>query len=238
MVRISIVLTIMTLLVPAIAMAAEGPESAPPAIVDVGLDPGHSRVDVGAVGGGLREYEVTLDIANRVKRLLEDRGLTVAMSRQDDQPLTDFSSPDPTDAVMLEQQARIAAVGNARLYVSIHLNGYSDPMVRGLEVYYNGDNWGEESRAIADRIHERLIADLDGAGYPVPDRGIKEDLAAGKPYGHFFSLRGPMPSVLVESMFLTNPTEAALLADEATLDAIARGIAEGIIQAMSGTRDQ
>ena len=35
--------------------------------VDVALDPGHSRADVGAAGGGLREYQLTLDLAERVR---------------------------------------------------------------------------------------------------------------------------------------------------------------------------
>ena len=218
-------------LMPATAMAkGETEDGACAAPVDVGLDPGHSSFDVGAVGGGLSEYEVTFAIALRVRDLLEAEGLTVAMSREDDLPLTDFSAEAYTDAVRQEQERRIAAVGNARLYISIHLNGYSDPRVRGLEVYFNGDNHGEESSALAASIHRRLLETLSDAGYEVPDRGVKEDLAAGKPYGHFFSLRGPMPSVLVESMFLTNPTEAALLAEESTQEAIALGIAEGIVE--------
>ncbi|HEX9014669.1 MAG TPA: N-acetylmuramoyl-L-alanine amidase, partial [Chloroflexota bacterium] len=121
---------------PQIALAQEAaPPDASPARADVGLDPGHSVADVGAVGGGLAEYEVTLDIANRVRAILEENGLSVVMSRHDDQPLTDFSAPDPTDAVRIEQEARIAAVGGARLYVSIHLNGFPAPSVRGMEVY-------------------------------------------------------------------------------------------------------
>ncbi len=195
---------------------------------DVGLDPGHSRVDVGAVGGGLKEYEVTLAVAQRVRALLEEQGLTVALSRQDDLPLTALSNPNPTDRTRLEQQARIAAVGNTRVYVSIHFNGFNNPWVRGAECYYNRENHGPESRLLAQSIQDRLLGEVAAAGYDLPDRGVKEDLAAGKPYGHFFSLRGPAPSVLVESMFLTNPHESMLLSDPSIREAIARGIAGGI----------
>lgn len=222
---------LLLLLFPVLTMAeGEAPSGPPPPVVDVGLDPGHSKVDIGAVGGGLREDDLTLAIANRVKELLQARGLTVALSRQDDNPLTDFSASDPTEAVRMEQEARIAAVGNAKLYVSIHFNGYGDPAVRGAEAYYNGDNYGNESRSVAEAVQERLLADVRAAGYALPDRGAKEDLAAGKPYGHFFSLRGNMPSVLVESMFLTNPREASLLSDETIREAVAQGIAEGILE--------
>ena len=225
----ALIALLLLLLIPAIARAeAVDPASSPMPPVDVGLDPGHSRADVGAVGGGLREYDLTLDVATRVGELLRERGLSVALSRYDDNPLTDFSSPDPTDAVRLEQEARIAAVGSARLYVSIHFNGYDDPRVRGAETYFNGDDHGAESRALAESIQGELLAEVRAAGYPLADRGAKEDLAAGKPYGHFFSLRGDMPSALVESMFLTNPSDVAQLWDESIREAVARGIADGI----------
>ncbi len=236
-----LLVALLLLAMPALAYAEEEDVAADPSSVsvDVGLDPGHSWVDVGAVGGGFREADLTLSVTARVRDMLTERGLTVAMSRQDDNPLTDFSAPDPTDAIEQEQAARVAAVGNARLYVSIHFNGYGDPRVRGAEIYYNGENHGDESFALAESIHGRLLAGVEAAGYPLYDRGVKEDLAAGKPYGHFFSLRGPMPSVLVESMFLTNPYEASQLSDESIREALARGIADGIWDyAASGTSDQ
>src|SRR5215216_5176665 len=51
--------------------------------VDVVLDPGHSRADVGAAGGGLREYQLTLDLAQRVRDRLEAANLTVRLTRED-----------------------------------------------------------------------------------------------------------------------------------------------------------
>lgn len=202
----------------------------PEPVVDVGLDPGHSLADVGAAGGGLKEYELTLLIALRVKALLEERGLRASLSRQDERSLTDFSEPDPIERVRVEQEARIAAVGKARIYVSIHFNGYGDPRVRGAETYYNGDSHGGESLRLARAVHRSLLAEVrGGTGYQLPDRGVKEDLWTGKPYGHFFSLRGDMPSVLVEVMFLSNPQEAALMAQDESREAVARGLAAGIV---------
>ena len=239
MVGVALLATLLGLLLGPVA-DERGVEEAvgPLGVVDVGLDPGHSDFDVGAVGGGLREVDLTLTVASRVKELLAAQGLTVAMSRSDSRPLTDFSNPDPTEQIRIEQEARIAAVGKARIYVSIHFNGYGDPRVRGTETYYNGDNCGEDSRRLARSIQENVVSTVRASGYAVPDRGVKEDLAAGKPYGHFFSLRGGLPSVLVESMFLTNPEEAALLHDDATLETIAEGIASGIEAYLSPSRPQ
>ena len=64
----------------------------------------------------------------------------------------------------------------------------------------------------------------------LPDRGAKEDLWAGKPYGHFFGLRGGMPSIYGEPLFLSNPTEAELLLHDEARDALAQGYAGGIFE--------
>jgi N-acetylmuramoyl-L-alanine amidase len=196
--------------------------------VDVALDPGHSRADVGSVGGGLREYEVSLDLAQRVRTRLETDGLSVRLTREDGRPLTALSAPGATAQIQAEQAARIAAGGPARVYVSLHLNGGSAGL-RGTETYYNpgrdpfGSDW-----LLASALQRNVVAALMEAGYPTPDRGVKNDLAAGKPYGHFFSLRGPAPSALLEALFLSNATEAALLRDDAIRDAIAAGVTQGI----------
>jgi N-acetylmuramoyl-L-alanine amidase len=201
--------------------------------VDVALDPGHSRADVGASGGGLREYQLTLDLAHRVQTRLESLHLSVRLTRQDDLPLTAYTSPGATDQIQAEQEARIAAAGPTRAYVSLHFNG-GPASLSGTETYFNPDRAPEAAsadRALAAQLQRHVIAALaDELGYRAIDRGVKSDLAAGKSYGHFFSLRGPAPSALVEHLFLSNGTEAALLRDDATLDALADGCAQGIFE--------
>lgn len=196
---------------------------------DVGLDPGHSKADVGAAGGGLKEHELTLDVAHRVRRLLEARGMRVALSRSGANPVSGWSAADVTERTKEEQLARIRAVGRVRAYVSVHFNSFGDPSLSGTETYYNGANRGAESKRLAAGLQAGVVRRLTEAGYTPRDRGVKEDLTAGKPYGHFFSLRGGMPSALVECLFLSNPAEAALLAREPTREAIAQGIADGVL---------
>jgi N-acetylmuramoyl-L-alanine amidase len=207
--------------------------------VDVALDPGHSTADVGASGGGLREYQVTFDMAQRLKKRLEAAHLTVRMTRQDDQPLTPLLNPGATDDIAAEQTARIGAGGPARVFVSLHFNG-GPPSLRGTETYFNPDRADDAAatdQALARALQHNVVDALQAeVGYASLDRGAKSDLTAGKPYGHFFSLRGPEPSALVESLFLSNPTEAALLHDDATLDALADGVAQGVLEYFA-TRD-
>jgi N-acetylmuramoyl-L-alanine amidase len=199
--------------------------------VDVALDPGHSRADIGAIGGGLREYEVSLDLSERVRARLEDAGLSVRLTREDNLPLTALTSPGATAQIQAEQQARIAAGGPARVYVSLHLNG--GPVgLHGTETYYNPTRAPDASTDwyLADAIQRHVVSALTYAGYPTLDRGVRNDLLAGKPYGHFFSLRGPEPSALLEALFLSNPTDAAWLRSDDTRDAIADGVTQGILE--------
>jgi N-acetylmuramoyl-L-alanine amidase len=202
------------------------PESEDPA--DVALDPGHSSWDVGAAGGGLREYELTLDVATRTRGRLEALGYRVRLTREDQHRVAPAVPADPTAATEAEQQARHRAAGSARVYVSIHFNGHPDPTLRGTETYFNGDNHGRASRRLAAEIHRATVATLSAAGYLSRDRGVREDLAAGKPYGHFFTLRGPFPSALIEVLFLSNPSDMAIAREEAAREAVAQGIATGI----------
>jgi N-acetylmuramoyl-L-alanine amidase len=198
---------------------------------DVGLDPGHSYADVGSVGGGLREFEMTLDIAQRVRERLEQRGLSVRMTRTDSGPLSAMNHPDSTERVRIEQEARIASVGRVRAYISVHFNGHPSPSLRGTETYYNPDSpAAAESQRLAAALHHSVVDSLWEGGYPTVDRGLKSDLAAGKPYGHFFGLRGPAPSALVEGLFLSSPGEAAALSTPEVRDALSWGYVRGILE--------
>ncbi len=204
--------------------------------VDVALDPGHSRADVGASGGGLREYQLTLNLAQRVRQRLEANHLSVRMTREDDLPLSNLTSPGLDAQIQIEQQARIAAAGPSSVYVSLHFNG-GPVSLRGTETYFNPDRAADTDstdRVLATLLQQHVVQALaDEVGYASLDRGVKSDLLAGKPYGHFFGLRGPVTAALVENLFLSNATEAALLRDDATLDALADGCTQGILEYLS-----
>src|SRR5690349_23525536 len=92
----------LTLALLALALPLDPWAAAQGGLVDVGLDPGHSDLDPGAAGGGLREVDLTLALAQRIRPLLEAQGLTVAMSRQDNRPLTAMTHPDANTRTRLE----------------------------------------------------------------------------------------------------------------------------------------
>jgi N-acetylmuramoyl-L-alanine amidase len=210
------------------AMAATIAEAYELGAVDVALDPGHSSWDVGATGAGLAEYRLTLETASRVRARLEEAGYSVRLTRTDNNRVAPSVPRDSIEATRVEQEARIAAAGPASIYVSIHFNAHPNRALRGTETYFNGDNFRTESVLLGTLIQNEVLGSLRGIGYQPVDRGVREDLTAGKPYGHFFSLRGPFPSVVVESLFLSNPVEAEMLQHESVREAIADGIARGI----------
>jgi N-acetylmuramoyl-L-alanine amidase len=158
---------------------------------DVALDPGHSYVDVGAVGGGLREFEVNLDTAARVKELLEARGYSVVLTHDGPAPLTPMHAYDPIENVRIEYQARLEKIGRVRCFVGINYNGLNDQRLAGTETYYNVENFGDQSERLAGAIQRNMLDRLGQAGYAAVNRGVKSDLTIGKSYGHLFQLRGP-----------------------------------------------
>jgi N-acetylmuramoyl-L-alanine amidase len=204
-------------------------------MVDVALDPGHSQADIGAVGNGLAEHVLTFDLAQRVQTRLQEAHLSVRLTRHDDLPLTALVNALDDDQINAEQTARVQAGMPARIYVSLHFNG-GPPALHGTESYYNPERVVDATadEALATALQNHVVSALTANGYPDFDRGIKSDLWAGKPYGHFFSLRGPVPSALVESLFLSNTADATALHDSATLDAIATGVTQGILEYLAG----
>src|SRR6059036_3482708 len=90
----------------ALVGAAPSAAEAAPFDADVGLDPGHSYVDVGAVGSGLREFELNLETALRAKALLESRGYSVRLTHSDNNPVSAMNHPDWVELIRIEQEAR------------------------------------------------------------------------------------------------------------------------------------
>ena len=187
------------------------------------IDPGHGGSDTGAVGvGGLREKDVTLEVAGKVRDILENSGVNVVMTREDDR---DVYGPTATDSQ--ELQARVDYgnfTPNVDVFLSIHCNAFTSESSNGTETYYYPKTWLDA--LLAQNLQEAMIEHGDRR-----DRGIHE--------ARFYVCRhSTMPAALVELAFITNYVEGSLLADEDFQDEMAQGIAEGLANyfAASGTR--
>jgi len=174
------------------------------------LDAGHGGGDPGCCNRGLGVYEkdITLDICLRMQQLLTAQGWRVEMTRTSDRDVTYAGSPD-----LMELQARadVANKGATDLFVSIHCNASINSGVRGSSVYW----WKPEDRGLAEYL------DVLGEGL-----GFEQD---GLIQNNFAVLRlTSMPAVLVETAFLTNPSEGRLLATPQVRQAIAERLVEGL----------
>lgn len=168
------------------------------------LDPGHGGHDPGAVGPtGLRESDIVLDVAKRVRDLLLDSGHKVRLTRE-------------TDCyVSLSARAEFANRERAELFVSVHCNAATDPRAHGTETWYYPSS--VNGRRLAEVLQQALVAALRRR-----DRGLKTS-------SNLTVLRRTvMPAALVELAFISNDEEEQLLGLDEVRMAAATAIAEGV----------
>jgi len=185
------------------------------------LDPGHGGDDVGTAHNGLVEKYVTIDIARRLRTLLVAQGWTVLMTRDSDidphNPaiIAQFEAdgkPNPSDRAYLQTRCDVANNVNARLFISIHVNYSDSPAVNGTTFYW----YKPQDRLLATTL-EHAVIPVTGTNDMGP---VHENL--------YVTRHTTMPAVLVETAFISNPHDAALLHTPAFLQNMAIGIAAGV----------
>lgn len=190
-----------------VAFPAAGPRAArEPAVI---IDPGHGGADSGALGpGGLREADVALSIGRLVGEALAREGVRAVLTRADD------------TTVALEDRPDLAQRNGGIVFVSVHANASRDPASAGTETYYRTP----ESQALAALVQGEVVQALGE-----PDRGVRT--------ADFYVLvNTPMPSVLVEVAFISNPKEEALLRDPAVQRRVAEAIARAVVRFLAAER--
>lgn len=173
------------------------------------IDPGHGGSDPGAVHGGQSEKNLTLDMAKRLRDVLVARGWQVIMTRD-----SDVDVYKPYDSAHVELQARddVANKPGARLFVSIHVNSYVNSGPRGTTTYYSK----REDVPLAQDVQHELASSLG----TVDDGTVKSQL--------YVTLHAKMPAILVETAFISNPGDFAMLTSPAWRQKVAEAIAQGI----------
>ena len=210
------------------------------------VDAGHGGRDTGAIGPrGMREKDLALAIANKVAARLKALGFQVILTRKSDV------------FVSLDERTRIANEARADLFISIHCNAARKRKLQGIETWtlnVASDRYAarlaafenaeadrtvsdlrliladlatranaSDARDLAVSVQSSLVRTLRGRVGPVRDHGVKQ--------AHFYVLLGTrMPSILVETGFISNPAEEARLRSarfqNGTAEAIARGVKE------------
>jgi N-acetylmuramoyl-L-alanine amidase len=207
------------------------------------IDPGHGGDDIGAQSPtGVMEKEVTLAVARRLARILENRGRAVRLTRDGDQgrALTDRTALanrlDSTVFISLHANAStVASVAGAETYY-MSLDGASDEAAAATADLENRAGASSDDRSPLDLIlwdlaqaevlneSSRLALAVQGrlnARLGLRDRGVKQ--------APFVVLTGAtMPAILVEVGFLSNPSEADRLTQPDSQQQIAEALASGI----------
>ena len=184
------------------------------------LDAGHGGFDPGKVGtAGTKEKDINLAIAVKAKKLLEDSGYTVVMTREKDEALC---SGQERNKKMTDLQGRVSIIEETdpAVAISIHQNSYSAGTKGAQVFYYSADNSGEETEA------KRLAGILQNTIREVIG---DENKRVEKGNSSYYMLKNvTCPFAIVECGFLSNPQEEALLCDEKYQQKMAEGICEGI----------
>lgn len=181
------------------------------------IDPGHGGSDSGCVNRalGTREADVTLAICKHLAGILRSQGWKVVLTRETDRDVTYAGSPDRME---LEARSGVANRIKADLFMSVHCNASVNTGAYGSSIHW----WKAEDYAFAQAM-EPVLGNAIGLG----QKGLIRN--------RFVVLRhAEMPSVLVETAFLTNAREGAKLSDPGFQKVIAQQLAGGLASYMQG----
>jgi len=211
------------------------------------LDPGHGDRDWGGVGpSGLSEKEVNLDIANRVRLLMESGNdidwATGAITPGAGAPalgnifLTrDLDGPNSGDYELgLRYRMSVGTAAGADAFVSIHNNTVPriDTDIPGTEVYYSTGVDGSDR--LAGIIYEEMLRSFsefaaDWSGGELQGARARIDPETGDDY-YGLLRRATMPAVIVEGVYISEPEEEALLATPEFRQAYAEAVYRGVVR--------
>ena len=189
------------------------------------LDAGHGGEDGGASSaGGVLEKDLNLALALTMRDILVANGVNVILTRETDTLLYDRNVNFEGRKKKLDMAERIKITTDASdpLFVSLHMNTYPNPSCKGLQVWYSENNVAsiELAKTIQQSTQEILQHEND--------RPVKR---SGSSIYLLHKLE--CPAVLVECGFLSNPAEAALLADENYRQQLALTLCMGILRTIT-----
>lgn len=165
------------------------------------VDPGHGGKDPGAFGlYGLVEKDLTLRTAYKLVEFLKQSGAKVYLTRKRNVKID------------LKEVAAFANRIKADAYVGIHYNATYNSGINGTETYY----YTGRSKKLAEFLHNSIIKKTHR-----PDRRVRKARLYTVSHAN-------MPAVIVEPVFMTNPTEARMLQSDQFLKGVAWGITSGL----------
>ena len=182
------------------------------------IDAGHGGKDPGKVGiNNALEKDINLQITLRLKNLLEQNGVAVVLTREEDK---DLASEQEGSRKNEDLRARAALVSETSpvVTVSIHQNSFPEEDVDGAQVFYYAGS--EQGKLLGTMVQNSLKREIDDGNHRVAK--------ANKEY--YLLKKATCPAVIVECGFLSNPGEAALLITEDYQEKLAFAVHLGIME--------
>ncbi|MDD4568924.1 MAG: N-acetylmuramoyl-L-alanine amidase [Tepidanaerobacteraceae bacterium] len=182
----------------------------------VAIDPGHGNIDKGAIHEetGVTESPINLAVAVQLKDMLKKQKFNVILTRDKE------TMEKVSNCKELQRRIDLAAKSQADILISIHANKYPDPQYFGAQCFYNPQK--SESKQLALLIQEEL-KNMD-----------PENIREALPQDLYILRECPMPAVLVEMGFLSNPKDRKRLQDPTFQKKMAQCIEEGIKRYYAG----
>lgn len=168
------------------------------------LDPGHGGSSTGAVGNGLVESDIVMDLARRIEGRLTAIGVSVVYTRTE--------HTDPTE----EERAAIANAAGADVVLSLHCDSHEAQDASGVATFFFGRDrktaWSAVGEQLADLVLREVVA--------------RTGLPNCRSHGRSWTLltHTTMPAVRVEAGYLSHPDDARRLADPAFRDVLAEAV--------------
>ncbi|MGM9937608.1 MAG: N-acetylmuramoyl-L-alanine amidase [Candidatus Ornithomonoglobus sp.] len=182
----------------------------------------HGAPDGGAVGpGGTQEKDVNLDIVLKLQEILENRGVRVVLTRSDDEGIYDSDADTIRKKKISDMRNRLNIINGsgADLFISIHMNAFTQQSSHGLHVFYARNH--PEAEPIASAVTQSISALTGAQAHEV--KTASETL---------YLMKNPKPpAILVECGFITNPEEEKLLGTDEYRAKIAYAIADAVTPA-------
>lgn len=192
------------------------------------IDAGHGLPDGGTSGAsGICESEINLKISEKISAKLKEKCYNVIMTRETAEGIYEEGNTIKAKKLSdMHKREKIMNSSAADIFISIHMNYFTDPSVSGAQVFYSGNM--DESIRLAESIREKIVP-----LYEKNDRILKK-----APDGVYLMKKASIPSCLVECGFLSNAENEALLLTDDYQEKFAEAVVLGIEEYFKGDKNE
>lgn len=200
----------------------------------VAIDPGHGGIDPGThFNDSFTEKDIVLDVGLRLRRLLEQAGAKVVMTRERDEDTSHYLKDGPGSRYYRDLFGRVKVINESKadFFLSLHVNSIYDPTVRGAIVYYCDRH--PQNLPLAEAIQEKInpVVKVN----PQREQYIHQNIKIGQ---YHILRHTDMPGAVVEMGFLTSPDDRYLLRQDEYRQKLAQALFTGVIYYVYTSQDQ